>query len=92
MQNGIQQRIVDMNLAIIADETQFTELVHEKADTRPGCSDHFRKRFLADFDIDGLRNAILAEVSEKQQKPGKSPFAGIKQLIDQILFHAGITS
>jgi hypothetical protein len=31
LQNGIQQRIVDMNLSIVADETQFTKVVHEKA-------------------------------------------------------------
>ena len=32
MQNGIQERLVDVNLAIVTDETQVSKLVHEKAD------------------------------------------------------------
>ena len=88
MQNGIQQRIVDVNLAIVTDEPQFAKLVHEKAYARAGCPDHLRQRFLTDFNIDGLRNAFLAEMGEKQQKSRKPPLAGIEQLIDQILFDA----
>ena len=87
MQDGIQQRIVDVNLAVVADEAQFPKLVHEKADPGAGCPDHLRERLLADLDVDRLRNAFLAEVGEKQQKPFKPALAGIEELIDQVFFH-----
>jgi hypothetical protein len=64
MQHGIQQRIVDVNCSVVADEPQFSELVHEKADTRPGCPDHFRQCFLTDLNIDRLRNAILTKMGK----------------------------
>ena len=32
MKDEVQQRLVDLDMAIIADETQLAESVHEKAD------------------------------------------------------------
>ena len=77
MQHGVQQRIVNVNLAVVADEPQFSKLVHEMTDARAGCPDHLCQGFLTDFNIDWLRISFLAEMGKKQQKSCKPPFAGI---------------
>jgi hypothetical protein len=68
--------------SVIVDEAQFPESVHEKADPRPGCTDHLRQGFLAHLGDYSLGHAFLAEVSEQQQEPSQSFFAGIKELVD----------
>ena len=42
VQDDIQQRTVDLQLAVVLDEAQFPESVHEKADSRTSRADHFR--------------------------------------------------
>jgi hypothetical protein len=41
VENNIKQRAVDLQTAVVVNETQFPEPVHEKADPRPGCAHHF---------------------------------------------------
>jgi hypothetical protein len=36
VENDIEQRAVDLQPAVVVDETQFPEPVHEEADARPG--------------------------------------------------------
>jgi hypothetical protein len=40
MQNGTQQRIVDLDMSIIADEAQLAKLIHEIADAGSGSANH----------------------------------------------------
>jgi hypothetical protein len=42
VQDDIQQRTVDLQLAVVLDEAQLPESVHEKADSRTSRADHFR--------------------------------------------------
>jgi hypothetical protein len=49
MQNSVQQRIVNLYLSIVADESKFAELVHEVAHAGSGRSNHLCQRFLADI-------------------------------------------
>jgi hypothetical protein len=49
MQNGIQQRIMNLDFSIVADESKFAEFVHEGADARSGRSNHLCQHFLADI-------------------------------------------
>jgi hypothetical protein len=42
MQNYSEKRVVDLDFAVVLDEAQFPELVHEHIHPRAGCSDHFR--------------------------------------------------
>ena len=72
--------------ARVVNKAQLSEPVHEEADPRSRGADHLRQGFLADLWDHGFRNAFLAEMSEQQKYPGQSLFAGIKQLVDQILF------
>lgn len=68
VQNYIEQGAVDLESAFcssgIVDEAQFSEAIHEKADSRSGGSDHFGERFLAHFWDDRLGNPLLTEVSQ----------------------------
>jgi hypothetical protein len=76
---------MDFDVAVVVNEAQF---VHEETHTGPGCSDHLRKRLLADFRDDGLRFPFLAKVRQQQEQTGKTSLARIKQLIDEVCFDA----
>ena len=65
VKNHIQKRAVNLKRAVVIDQTQSSELVHEIANPRPGGADRLRKRFLADFpDLGRLGQAIFAESSQ----------------------------
>src|SRR5690348_3406985 len=49
VQNNIEQRSVDFQLAVVFDKTELSESVHEEADAGTSCADHFRQRLLANF-------------------------------------------
>jgi hypothetical protein len=42
MQDRAQQRIVNLDVAVVIDESKFAKLVHKKADTGSGGADHVR--------------------------------------------------
>src|SRR5665647_614352 len=54
-QHRVQQRSVNLDLALVIDEALFPESIHEEADPGPGGADHFRQRLLAERDRNGLR-------------------------------------
>ena len=72
--------------AIIVNEAQLSEPVHEKTDPRPGCTDHLCEGLLTDLRDYRLGHPFLAETSKQEQKPSQSLFAGIEELVNQILF------
>jgi hydroxyethylthiazole kinase-like uncharacterized protein yjeF len=84
VENGVQKRVVDLDLAVVTDEAELTEFVHEVAHAGSGGADHLRQCFLADLDLDRLQAAFLAEIRQQQQKPCQPLFARIEQLVDQI--------
>jgi len=90
VKHGVQKRMMDLDLAIIADETELAEFVHEEADAGTGGADHLRQYFLADLNLDRPRAAFLAEVRQQQQKPRQPFLARIEQLIDQVGFNAAV--
>ncbi len=92
VQNDIQQRAVDLQSAIVIDEAQFTEFIHERAHPRSRRANHFRERLLADLCNDWLRFTLLAEVREKKKSPRQALFARIEQLIDEVRFNSDIPS
>ena len=50
VKNGVQKRVMDLDLAVKADEAELAEFVHEEAGARTGSADHLRQCFLADMD------------------------------------------
>jgi hypothetical protein len=73
-----------LDAAVVFDEAQFPEFVHEKTHPRPGRADHFRKRLLADLQFNRLRLPFLAEIRQQKERPRQALLAGIEQLIDQV--------
>ena len=53
------------NLAVIFNEAQFSEAIHEKTHSGPGCANHLRQYLLADLRNHRLRFAFLAELGEQ---------------------------
>ena len=61
-QHGTQERIFNMNPAVVFDEAQFPEFVHEQIDPRSRCADDLRQRLLRDFGKDIVFTARRAIV------------------------------
>src|SRR5271168_1219227 len=70
-QHDAQQGAVDFQVAVVFDETQLPELVHEMADAGPCRADDLRQRLLADLRRDRLRGAFLAEIRQDEQRPSE---------------------
>ena len=73
-----------MNSAVVLDETELPEFVHEKIDSGACGPNHFRQHLLRHIRNHFLRLVLLAILSEQQKSAGQPLFAGIKELIDQI--------
>ena len=86
VKNEVQQGLVNLNMAVIADEAQLPEPVHEEADARAGGPNHLGQGFLADLGDDRFWLSFIAIIRQEQQQPCKPPFAGIEQLVDQVGF------
>jgi hypothetical protein len=46
MENGVQERLVNIDFAVVIDEAQSAKLVHEETNTGSCGADHFGQRFL----------------------------------------------
>ena len=86
MENYIEQRAVDLEAAVVVNKAELSEPIHEEADPRAGCADHFRQRFLTDLGHYSLGRPFLPEMSEQQKNPCQPLFARIEKLVNQILF------
>src|SRR3982074_755959 len=75
MQNRVQQRTVDFDMPVVADQAKLAELVHEMADARSGGATHLGRCFLPEIRGDRLETASLAEMREQQEHAGKPPLA-----------------
>src|SRR6476660_971579 len=49
VQDNTQEGIVDVKSAVVLDEAQLPEFVHEKIDPWACCADHLRQHFLRHF-------------------------------------------
>src|ERR1700729_4136135 len=78
IQNRVQQRTMDLDLAVITDEAQFSEFVHEGTPARSRRSHHPPQRPLIELCIDGLRATLLAEIGEQQKQACKPLLTGIE--------------
>jgi hypothetical protein len=68
--SAIQQCTVDLDAAVVVNEPQFSEFIHEETQAGPGRANHVRKRLRADFRDHRLRFVFLAKVRQQQQQPG----------------------
>ena len=65
VENSVQQRTMDFYFSVVADEAEFPELVHEKADPRSCRADHFSQSLLTNVRADRGRITFLAEVRQQ---------------------------
>jgi len=86
VQNYAEQRAVHLQAAIVVNETQFPEAVHEEADSRTSSSHHLGQNFLTDFRDHGFGLTHFAKVSEQEKDTGQPLFAGVEELVDQVRF------
>src|SRR4026207_774919 len=61
VQNYIQERVMDLQVSVVIDETQLAEFVHEEAHTRAS-GDHLGKSGLADFCLNRLWPSFFPEI------------------------------
>ena len=61
----IEEGVVNPNLAVIFDEAQFSEAIHEKTHAGSGCANHLSQYLLADLRNHRLGFAFLAELREQ---------------------------
>jgi hypothetical protein len=54
-QNRTQQRVVNLDVSIVADQSELAKLIHEMTDAGSGGADHLRQRFLTNVRTDRLR-------------------------------------
>jgi hypothetical protein len=86
VQDDMQQRAVDLETTVVVNKSQFPEPVHEEADPRTGCANHFRQHLLADLRNYGLGHAFFAKMGEQQKNPSQSLFARIEKRVNQQIF------
>ena len=79
MQDCIQQRIMNFDFSVVANEAQFAEFIQEKTYAGSCCADHFGQSFLTDIWTDGRWTvAFLAEFREQKKHTRKSLLTRIK--------------
>src|SRR5437899_11429758 len=81
---------VNVQAAIVVNEAQLPQLVHEETHPRPCCPDHFGQRFLTYPGNDELVLPFFAEAGQQQQDPSQPFLTGIEKLINQVLFDPSI--
>jgi len=90
VQDDTEKGTVNLQSAVVVDETQLPELIHKRADTRTGCSDHLGQRFLADLGNVGFGFALIAVVGNQQKRPRQTFFTRVEKLIDQVRFNSKV--
>src|SRR5271167_1438480 len=90
VEDDAEERGIDLQAAIVFDEAELAEFVHEEIDAGARGADHFRERFLGDFGQDSLRFVFGAVAGQQQQGASQALLAGIKKLVNQILFNADV--
>jgi len=78
VKDNTQEGIVDVDLAVVLDEAQFPEFVHEKIDPGPRGANHLRQHLLRYFGKHLLRMASRAVVREQQQSARQPLLAGVE--------------
>src|ERR1035437_6088449 len=84
VQNHIQQRLINPDAAVVFDEAELAEAIHEEADAGAGGADHLRQSFLRDGRNQMFWLIWFTEFRKNQKNSRQAPFAGVKKLVDKI--------
>ena len=91
VQHNAEQRAMHLQSAVVVDEAELSEFVHEEIHPGAGGAHHFRQSFLTHVGVHGLRHGFFAEPGQYQKRSGQAFFAGIEELIDQVRLRAIVT-
>src|SRR5688500_15630432 len=81
VQDHVQQRTVDLDVAVVSNKAELSKLIHEKADAGSRRADHLRQRLLTDFSDDRFGLILLAEFCQQEKNAGEPFFTRIKELV-----------
>jgi hypothetical protein len=91
VQDNAQEGRIDVDLAVILNEAQFPEFVHEEIDSGARCANHLGQHLLRHFGKYLLR-LVLVAVMREQQKSSRQPLlAGVEELVYQVLLDANVS-
>src|ERR1700689_2707780 len=77
-------------LTAVLDKTHLAKTVHEKADSRASSADNFGQCLLAYLWDYQLRFAFLPEIGQQEEYTCQPLFAGVEQLVYQILLDPNV--
>ena len=69
MQNHVQQGTVDLNSAVVINQAQPPEFVHEKVDACSRRTNHLRQCLLANFRQQRLWLTFFAKIRKNKERP-----------------------
>ena len=88
MQDYAEEAAADSQFAavFVSDAATILELIHEMTHARPGCADHLCQGFLSNSGKHNLGPVFLAKMGQQQENPSQTLFAGVEELVHQVLF------
>ncbi len=81
---------MNFDVAVVVDEAELAELVHERIDPGSCGADHLGQGLLTNLRENGCGFALAAEVGQEQKCSRQALFARVEQLVDQILLDPGV--
>ena len=82
VQHYAQERGVDVKTAVVLDESQLPEFVHEKIDPRARRANYLRQRFLRYFGEHSMKLVFFPETGKQEKSAGEPLLARVEELID----------
>jgi hypothetical protein len=92
VQDDTEEGIVDLNLAVVLDEAQFPEFVHEEIDSGPRRANHLRQHLLRHCGKSFVRMARRAIAREQQQSARQALLAGVEKLVYEVRLHSNVSA
>lgn len=66
MEYDVEQRVMNVNVAVVVDQAELAKLVHEQTHSRPGGPDHFGECALAYFYFCGFGFSFRGEIARRR--------------------------
>jgi len=89
VQDNGQEGAIDLDVAVVFDESEVAELVHEEVDAGAGRADHLGERFLRQLRQQEL--LVLLAVARQQEQDTREPlFARVEEMIDEVFLNPDV--
>ncbi|MFZ0415418.1 MAG: hypothetical protein WBE20_10695 [Candidatus Acidiferrales bacterium] len=81
---------MDRQTAVVLNEAQPSEFIHEITNARPGCAYHFRQDLLADFRHNRFWFTFFTVAGEQKESASQPFFTGVEKLVDKVRFKSNV--